>query len=118
MVIRQYWRIKKEVLLCPLHTICRKTEHDRAEAIIDYIERIRRTLFRYLDAPFSPNLKDDAQLTNDLEEAISPMYRKRDHQSGYNPKVRLCTVIRIELPGIRKKRLKLGSKMPMNLQCR
>lgn len=95
-----------------------KNEHDHAEAIINYIERIRRTLFSYLDALFPPDLKDEAQLTNDLEEDISLMCRKRDHQNGYNPKVRLCTVIRIELPGIRKKRLKLGPKMPMNLQCR
>ena len=45
-----------------------KNEHDHAEAIINYIERIRRTLFSYLDASFPPDLKDEAQLTNDLEK--------------------------------------------------
>lgn len=29
--------------------ICRKQEYDRSEAIINYIERIRRSLHSYLD---------------------------------------------------------------------
>ena len=48
--------------------ICRKQEHDRAEAITNYIERIRRTLHSYLDASLPSELKDDLQLTDDLED--------------------------------------------------
>ena len=74
--------------------ICRKQEYERSEAIISYTERIRRTLFSYLDASLPPELKDDAQLTDDLEEAISPMCRELSHQIGYSPEVRLCTITR------------------------
>ena len=69
--------------------ICRKHEYERSEAIISYTERIRRTLFSYLDASLPPELKDDVQLTDDLEEAISPMCRELNHQIGYDPEVRL-----------------------------
>lgn len=72
--------------------ICRKHEYERSEAIISYTERIRRTLFSYLDASLPPELKDDVQLTDDLEEAISPMCRELNHQIGYDPEVRLCTI--------------------------
>ena len=74
--------------------ICRKQEYERSEAIISYTERNRRTLFSYLDASLPAELKDDAQLADDLEEAISPMCRELEHQIGYNPEVRLCTVTR------------------------
>ena len=74
--------------------ICRKQEYERSEAIISYTERIRRTLFSYLDASLPAELKDDGQLTDDLEEAISPMCRELEHQIGYSPEVRLCTVTR------------------------
>lgn len=74
--------------------ICRKQEHDRAEAIIDYIERIRRTLHSYLDASLPPELKDDLQLTDDLEDAIAPMCSKLSEHIGYDPEVRLCTITR------------------------
>ena len=72
--------------------ICRKHEYERSEAIISYTERIRRTLFSYLDASLPPELKDDVQLTDDLEEAISPMCSKLSEQIGYDPEVRLCTI--------------------------
>lgn len=72
--------------------ICRKTEHDRAEAIIDYIERIRRTLHSYLDASLPSELKDDLQLTDDLEEAVAPMCSKLSEHIGYDSEVRLCTI--------------------------
>lgn len=72
--------------------ICRKHEHERSEAIINYIERIRRSLLSYLDASLPPELKDDVQLTDDLEDAISPMRRELNHQIGYDPEVRLCTI--------------------------
>ena len=74
--------------------ICRKQEYERSEAIISYTERIRRTLFSYLDASLPPELKDDAQLTDDLEEAISPMCRELEYLIGYSTEVRLCTVNR------------------------
>ena len=72
--------------------ICRKHEYERSEAIISYTERIRRTLFSYLDASLPPELKDDVQLTDDLEEAIAPMCSKLIEHIGYAPDVRLCTV--------------------------
>jgi len=74
--------------------ICRKHEYERSEAISSYTERIRRTLFSYLDATLPPELKDDIQLTDDLEDAISPMCRELNHQIGYDPEVRLCTITR------------------------
>lgn len=74
--------------------ICRKQEYERSKAIISYTERIRRSLLSYLDASLPPKLKDDAQLTDDLEEAISPMCRELEHHIGYSPEVRLCTVTR------------------------
>ena len=72
--------------------ICRKTEHDRAEAILNYIERIRRTLHSYLDTSLPPELKDDLQLTDDLEDAVAPMCSKLSEQIGYDPEVHLCTI--------------------------
>lgn len=72
--------------------ICRKTDHDRAEAITNYIERIRSTLHSYLDASLPTELKDDLQLTDDLEEAIAPMCSKLIEHIGYDPEVRLCTI--------------------------
>lgn len=72
--------------------ICRKTDHDRAEAITNYIERIQRTLHSYLDASLPPELKDDLQLTDDLEDAVAPMCNKLSEQIGYDPEVRLCTI--------------------------
>lgn len=74
--------------------ICRKTEHDRAEAILNYIDRIRRTLHSYLDASLPPELKDDLQLNDDLEEAVAPMCSKLSEHIGYAPEVRLCTITR------------------------
>ena len=50
--------------------ICRKHEYERSEAISSYTDRIRRTLFSYLDASLPPKLKDDVHLTDDLEEAM------------------------------------------------
>ena len=61
--------------------ICRKHEYERSEAISSYTDRIRRTLFSYLDASLPPKLKDDVHLTDDLEEAISPMCRELNHQN-------------------------------------
>lgn len=72
--------------------ICRKHEYERSEAISSYTDRIRRTLFSYLDASLPPELKDDVHLADDLEEAISPMCRELIHQIGYDPEVRLCTI--------------------------
>ena len=46
--------------------ICRKKEYERAEAITNFVERIRRTLHSYLDVSLPPELKDDLQLTDDL----------------------------------------------------
>ena len=72
--------------------ICRKTDHDRAEAITNYIERIRRTLHSYLDTSLPPELKDDLQLTDDLEDAVIPMCSKLSEQIAFDPEVRLCTI--------------------------
>lgn len=72
--------------------ICRKQDHDRAETINRYIERIRRTLHSYLDVSLPPELKDDVQLTDDLEDAIAPMCSKLTEYINYDPEVRLCTV--------------------------
>ena len=74
--------------------ICRKHEYDRSESIIDYIEQIRRTLHSYLDASLPTELKDDLQLTDDLEEAVYPMCSKLEEHIGYDPQVRLCTITR------------------------
>lgn len=72
--------------------ICRKQEYERSEAILNYIERIRRTLHSYLDASLPPELKDDLQLTDDLENAVAPMCSRLSEQIGYDPEVRLCTI--------------------------
>ena len=72
--------------------ICRKHEYERSEAISSYTDRIRRTLFSYLDASLPPELKDDVHLTDELEEAIFPICRELIHQIGYDPEVRLCTI--------------------------
>lgn len=90
--------------------ICRKQEYERSEAIINYTERIRRTLLSYLDASLPPELKDDAQLTDDLEEAISPMCRELNHQIGYSPEVRLCTITRDRIVWHREETAEAGFK--------
>ena len=90
--------------------ICRKHEYERSEAIISYTERIRRTLFSYLDASLPPELKDDVQLTDDLEEAISPMCRELNHQISYNPEVRLCTTTRDQIVWHREEIAEAGFK--------
>lgn len=90
--------------------ICRKHEYERSEAIISYTERIRRTLFSYLDASLPPELKDDVQLTDDLEEAISPMCRELERQIGYSPEVRLCTVTRERIVWHREETAEAGFK--------
>lgn len=90
--------------------ICRKHEYERSEAIISYIERIRRTLFSYLDASLPSELKDDVQLTDDLEEAISPMCRELNHQIGYSPEVRLCTITSSRIVWHREEAAEAGFK--------
>lgn len=65
--------------------ICRKHEYERSEAISSYTERIRRTLFSYLDASLPPELKDDLQLTDDLEEAVAPMCSKLNEHMPASP---------------------------------
>lgn len=90
--------------------ICRKQEHDRAEAIIDYIERIRRTLHSYLDASLPPELKDDLHLTDDLEDAIAPMCSKLSEHIGYDPEVRLCTITRERIIWHREEAAETGLK--------
>lgn len=71
--------------------ICRKKEYERAEAITNFVERIRRTLHSYLDVSLPPELKDDLQLTDDLEDAVEPMCNMLSQYIGYSPEVRLCT---------------------------
>ena len=71
--------------------ICRKKEYERAEAITNYVDRIRRTLHSYLDVSLPPELKDDLHLTDDLEDAVGPMCNMLSQYIGYSPKVRLCT---------------------------
>lgn len=90
--------------------ICRKQEYGRSEAIISYTERIQRTLFNYLDASLPAELKDDTQLTDDLEEAISPMCRELEHHIGYSPEVRLCTVTRERIVWHREETAEAGFK--------
>lgn len=74
--------------------ICRKQDHERSEAIIRYTEKIQQTLHSYLDASLPPELKDDLQLTDDLEDAVAPMVSRLNEFIGYDPDVRLCTVTR------------------------
>lgn len=74
--------------------ICRKQDYDRSEAVNAYVEKIRRTLHSYLDASLPLELKDDLQLTDDLEDAVSPMVSKLNEHIGYDPEVRLCTITR------------------------
>ena len=68
-----------------------KSAYERAEAITNYVERIRRTLHSYLDVSLPPELKDDLQLTDDLEDAVGPMCSLLSQHVGYCPEVRLCT---------------------------
>lgn len=90
--------------------ICRKHEYERSEAISRYTDRIRRTLFSYLDASLPPELKDDVQLTDDLEEAISPMCRELIHQIGYDPEARLCTITSSRIVWHREETAEAGFK--------
>ena len=90
--------------------ICRKQEHDRAEAITNYIERIRRTLHSYLDASLPSELKDDLQLTDDLEDAVAPMCSKLIEQIGYDPEVRLCTITSTRIVWHREETAEAGFK--------
>lgn len=90
--------------------ICRKQEYERSEAISSYTERIRQTLFSYLNASLSPKLKDDAQLMDDLKEAISPMCRELEYQINYSPEVRLCTVTRDRIIWHREEAAEAGFK--------
>lgn len=71
---------------------------------------IRRTLFSYLDASLPPELKDDVQLTDDLEEAISPMCRELNHQIGYDPEVRLGTITSNKIVWHREETAEAGFK--------
>lgn len=75
-----------------VYYICRKQDYERSIAIKEYVERIRRTLHSYLDASLPPELKDDLQLTDDLEDAVAPMCSKLSDQISYEPEVRLCTI--------------------------
>ena len=75
-----------------VYYICRKQDYERSIAIKEYVERIRRTLHSYLDASLPPELKDDLQLTDDLEDAVAPMCSKLSDQLSYEPEVRLCTI--------------------------
>lgn len=90
--------------------ICRKQEYGRSEAIISYTELIQRTLFNYLDASLPAELKDDTQLTDDLEEAISPMCRELEHHIDYSPEVRLCTATRERIVWHREETAEAGFK--------
>ena len=90
--------------------IYRKHEYERSEAIINYIERIRRTLHSYLDASLPPELKDDLQLTDDLEEVIAPMCSKLEAHIGYDPQVRLCTITRERIVWHREETVEAGFK--------
>ncbi len=40
---------------------------------------------------YPPELKDDLQLTDDLEDAVEPMCNMLSQYIGYSPEVRLCT---------------------------
>ena len=88
--------------------ICRKTDHDRAEAITNYIERIRRTLHSYLDTSLPPELKDDLQLTDDLEDAVVPMCSKLSEQISFDPEVRLCTITSTRIVWHREETVEAG----------
>lgn len=74
--------------------ICRRQDYERSKAIIDYVDKIRRTLHSYLDSSLPPELKEDLQLIDDLEDAVAPMCSKLNEHVGYDPEVRLCTVTR------------------------
>ena len=89
--------------------ICRKHEHERSEAITAYIERVRRSMLSYLDASLPPALKDDVQLTDDLEEAIAPMCSKLIEHIGYDPEVRLCTITSTRIVWHREEAAEAGS---------
>ena len=90
--------------------ICRKHEHERSEAITAYIERVRRSMLSYLDASLPPALKDDVQLTDDLEEAIGPMCSKLIEHIGYDPAVRLCTITNTRVVWHREETAEAGFK--------
>lgn len=94
--------------------ICRKYEYERTKAITDYIGRIQRTLHSYLDASLPVELKDDLQLTDDLEDAISPMCSKLEEHIGYDPQVRLCTITRERIIWHREE---LGEGRPETTRC-
>ena len=75
-----------------VYYVCTKAEHERSKAIADYIERIRRSLHSYLDISLPPELKDELQITDDLEKAVMPMCSKLEECIGYDPQERLCTI--------------------------
>lgn len=75
-----------------VYYVCTKEEHERSKAIADYIEQIRGTLHSYLDISLPPELKDELQITDDLEKAVLPMCSKLEEYIGYDPQERLCTI--------------------------
>ena len=44
----------------------------------------------YLNVSLPPELKDDLQLTDDLEDAVGPMCSMLSQHIGYSPEVRFC----------------------------
>lgn len=71
--------------------LCRKQEHVRSVAIADYIERVRKNLRGFLKTLMPSDLKDDNDLVDALQEAISPMCHALKAHIGYDPLVHLCT---------------------------
>ena len=93
-----------------VYYICRKQDYERSIAIKEYVERIRRTMHSYLDASLPPELKDDLQLTDDLEDAVAPMCGKLSDQISYEPEVRLCTITSTRIVWHREETAEAGFK--------
>ena len=86
--------MKRGMVMSTTYYICKKKDFERSEAIIQYTEKIRKTLGSYLNELLPLDLKDDPQLADDLEDAVTPMVSKLNEHIGYDPEVRLCTLTR------------------------
>ena len=94
--------------------ICRKKEYERAEAITNYVDRIQRTLHSYLDVSLPPELKDDLQLTDDLEDAVGPMCSMLSQHIGYSRRFAFALALAVGLFGTVMKQPKPASENRMS----
>lgn len=72
--------------------VYKKSEYERHSLVKEYLEKIQRMLPIFLDQTLPPELKDDVQITDDLERANGPMCRQLAAYIDDDASIRFCTV--------------------------